>query len=290
MLAPKLLEWFEWQQFLTRLHIAVDVGWHDPHPMTKPFVTHALIASALAFSLSAAAQTPVLAGAAKWADSAAREINRATIEGDINRFHGARTLLEHALRLYPNDAILLHYRGYEAYREAGLMYALNRQSEIPALMQEASAALQKSDSLKPMPETHALLASTLGSLIGADQSLGPTLGPVIQEENSAAMSTGESNPRVWLLRGISAIYTPPEYGGGLAEAENQLSRAIDLFRIDAPVPPAPSWGRAEAFAWLGQVLQKENKPAAALVAYKKALELEPNYTWVKNGLLPSVKE
>src|ERR1700694_2035494 len=193
--------------------------------MTKPLLTFIAVASALAFSISAGAQTPALTGAAKLADSAAREINKATIEGDIDRLHAARTLLDHALASYPNDAVLLHYKGYEAFREGGLLYARNRQSEIPPLLKEASTALEKSDSIKPMPETHALRASALGSLIGADQSLAPTLGPEIQQEMSAAISMGPTNPRVWLLRGISTMYTPPEYGGGLSEAETQLSKA-----------------------------------------------------------------
>jgi tetratricopeptide (TPR) repeat protein len=170
------------------------------------------------------------------------------------------------------------------------MYGLNRQSEIPAFMQQASAALEKSDSIKPMPETHALRASALGNLIGADPSLGSTLGPEIQQEMSAAMAAGPTNPRVWLIRGISTIYTPPEYGGGLSEAETQLSKAVALFNLDQAIPPAPSWGRAEAYAWLGQVLQRENKPSEALAAYNRALALEPNYAWVKNGLLPSAKK
>lgn len=256
--------------------------------MTKPILAYALAASALTFSLTAAAQSPVLIGADKWADSAARVIDKAAIEGDIDQFHAARTLLKQALDSFPDNPILLHYKGYEAFREGGLMYGLNRQSEIPALMQEARLALEKSDSLSPMPEIHAVLASALGSLIGADQSLAPTLGPMVQTEMAAAMALGATNPRVWLLRGISAIYTPPQYGGGIPEAETDLSKAVDLFKTDHPVPPAPSWGRAEAYVWLGQVFQKENKSAQALASYRKALALEPNYTWVKSGLLPSV--
>lgn len=258
--------------------------------MTNPFFRHAVVVSAFAFSVSLTAQTPALTGAAKLADSAAREINKATIEGDVDRFHAARALLDHALASYPNDPVLLHYKGYEAYREAGLIYSLNRQSEIPALIHQASTALEKSDSIKPMPETHALRASAMGMLIGADPSLGSTLGPEIQEEMSAAMAAGPTNPRVWLIRGISTIFTPPEYGGGLSEAETQLSKAVALFSLDQPVPPAPSWGRAEAYAWLGQVQQRENKPSEALASYNKALALEPNYAWVKNVLLPSVKK
>jgi hypothetical protein len=43
--------------------------------MTNPFFRYAVVVSAFAFSVSTAAQTPALTGAAKLADSVAREIN-----------------------------------------------------------------------------------------------------------------------------------------------------------------------------------------------------------------------
>lgn len=115
------------------------------------------------FSIASSAQAPALVGAARFADSAAREINRGAIEGDINQLHAARTLLDAALALHPNDPLLLHYKGFEAYREASLMYAGNRQSEIAGLMRQAATDLARSDSIKTMPENHALLASVLAA-------------------------------------------------------------------------------------------------------------------------------
>jgi tetratricopeptide (TPR) repeat protein len=125
-------------------------------------------------------------------------------------------------------------------------------------------------------------------MIGGDQTLGPTLGPLIPQEMNAAVAMAPGNPRVWLLRGIQAFYTPVEYGGGLPVAESQLSRAIELFATDNPVPPAPSWGKAEAYVWLGQVLQKQNRIAEARTAYNKALAIQRDYPWVTYSLLPSL--
>jgi tetratricopeptide (TPR) repeat protein len=105
---------------------------------------------------------------------------------------------------------------------------------------------------------------------------------------TAATTLGPSNPRVWLLKGIQAIYTPAQYGGGLAIAEEQLKRSIQLFVTDAPTPPDPSWGKAEAYVWLGQALQKQNRPAEARTAYQQALALQPDYPWVTYSLLPSL--
>jgi tetratricopeptide (TPR) repeat protein len=258
--------------------------------MTRPTLSSMMVACAVMLPSVSGAQSPALAGAAKWADSAAREIDKASIASDLPRMQAVRTLLDRALVAFPNDPLLLHYQGFELYREAGLLDGLRRSAEVPALMEKARVVLEQSNAVKPMPETHALLSSIYGRMIGADPSLGMTLGPQSQEEMSAAVATGLTNPRVWLLRGISSIYTPAEYGGGLSIAEGQLNKAIELFGNDHPVAPAPSWGKAEAYMWLGQVLQKESKAADAIVAYDKALALEPNYTWVKSMLLPSVKK
>jgi tetratricopeptide (TPR) repeat protein len=233
---------------------------------------------------------PVLTGADKWADSAARLIDKATLAGDLQGLRSAGSLLDRALSAYPNNPLLLHYQGYELYREAGLLEGLGGSgaAEAPLVAAGARTKLQQSLAFRPFPETHALLAMVMGSMIAADRLSAPILGPQIPLEMNAAVTSGPSNPRVWLLRGIQSFYTPTQYGGGLTVAEQQLRRAVELFATDNPTPPAPSWGKAEVFVWLGQVLQKENRLAEARAAYNDALALQPNYPWITYSLLPSL--
>lgn len=233
---------------------------------------------------------PMLTGAAKWADSAGRLIERATIAGNLEGLRNASRLLDQALAAYPNDALLLQYQGYELYREAGLVDAVSptAKAELPLLAATARVKLLESLAAQPLAETHALLAMTMGRMIGLDQIYSPTLGPLIPKEMNAAITIGPNNPRVWLLRGIQSFYTKPEYGGGLPVAETQLNKAIELFATDNPTPPAPSWGKAEAYVWLGQVLQKQNRIAEARAAYNSALAVERDYPWVTYSLLPSL--
>jgi tetratricopeptide (TPR) repeat protein len=233
---------------------------------------------------------PILPGAAMWADSAARAIDKATIAGDLQGLRNARSLLDRALAAYPNDALLLHYQGYELYREAGLLDGRGGReaAEVPLIAATARTKLQQSLAAGSIPETHALLAMVMGRMIGADQTNGPILGPQIPQEMNAAVQTGPTNPRVWLLRGIQAFYTPTQYGGGLPTAETQLNKAIELFATDNPAPPAPAWGKAEAYVWLGQVLQKQKRIAEARAAYNSALSVQPDYPWVTYSLLPSL--
>lgn len=233
---------------------------------------------------------PMLTGAAQWADSAGRLIEKATIAGNLQGLRNAGLLLDRALLAYPNDALLLQYQGYGLYREAGLLGggSPSEKAELPLVAATARVKLLESLAAHPFPETHALLAMTMGRMIGLDQIYSPTLGPLIPKEMNAAISMGPTNPRVWLLRGIQSFYTKPEYGGGLPVAETQLNKAIELFATDNPTPPAPAWGKAEAYVWLGQVLQKQNRIAEARAAYNNALTVERDYPWVIYSLLPSL--
>jgi tetratricopeptide (TPR) repeat protein len=248
-----------------------------------------LACSALAISSAAFAQAPALIGAGKWADSAAREIDAATSAGDLTRLRSTRTLLDRALVAFPNDALLLHYKGYELHREASLQEGIGHPSDVEPLLDQARTVLEQSLAVKPMPETHALLSSVLGRLIGFHPIKAMFLGPQSGSQMTDALALAPNNPRVWLLRGIGAMFTPSQFGGGLTAAEQHLKKAAELFEADHPVPPAPSWGRAETYAWLGQIYQKQNKPDDAVTAYNKALELDPKFNWVRNVLLPSVK-
>ena len=235
-------------------------------------------------------QGPTLGGSAGWADSAARLIDKATVKGDLRGLRSARSLLDKALIAYPNDALLLHYQGYELYREANLLDGLGGSdaSDVPLVAATALTKLQQSLAAGAIPETHALVAMVMGRIIGLDQTSGPRLGPQIPQEMNAAVQIGHTNPRVWLLRGIQSFYTPLQYGGGLPTAETQLNRAIVLFETDNPTPPAPSWGKAEAYVWLGQVLQKQNRIAEARTAYNNALAIQRDYPWVTGSLIPSL--
>gem|GEM_PF-4214011 len=56
---------------------------------------------------------PILTGAAKWADSASRLIDKATFAGNLQGLRNAGLVLDQALTAYPNDALLLQYQGYE---------------------------------------------------------------------------------------------------------------------------------------------------------------------------------
>jgi len=225
-----------------------------------------------------------LTGAIKWADSARVAIEAAAASGDAQRLEGARALVERALTVYPNDPLLLHYQGYALYREASQLVGRQQMAAAAPLVERAAAALEQSEQRRPMPETLALLAMLYGQQIAIDPSKGMTLGMLAGQTMGEAAGMGPNNPRVSLLRGMTALFTPPEYGGGLAIADEHLTRALVQFESDHPAPGLPAWGRAEAHVWLGQVRLRAGDTTRAVAQLREALAVAPDHAWAKSLL------
>lgn len=243
----------------------------------------------LAITATAGAQAP--AGTAKWADSiqVLVSMDEVRLGNDLDQ---AVALAERVLAVSPNDATMLHYKGFALYRKASRMMGSGaKESDIKTVLEEADEVFEKASTLHKWPETTALHSAVIGQLIGIGGMMaGMRLGSKADDLMSEAMALGPSNPRVLLLRGVSAMYKPKMFGGGMEKAEKDISRAIELFASDKPTSPLPKWGRAEAYAWLGQVHAAEKRIPEARAAYAKALELQPEYGWVKQALLPALEK
>jgi tetratricopeptide (TPR) repeat protein len=230
-----------------------------------------------------------LTGRDKWADSARREIEAANAAGNLDRLKEARAMLERALTAFPNDPLLQHYQGYALYREATVMQGMKRdEKEIRAVLEAADDVLGLSAKKLDLPETYAIQSSVIGQMIGSNPLRGMTMGPRSSGAMDRALELGAKNPRVWLMRGISAMFTPGMFGGGEDRAEEYLNKAVALFATDAPAPPAPAWGRADAYIWIGQLRQQQGRLADARKAYTTALEIQPDNGWVRHVLLPAL--
>jgi tetratricopeptide (TPR) repeat protein len=248
----------------------------------------ACFAALSAFTASAAAQSPALTGAARWADTVQRTLNAAVMAGDVNAMRAGRGLAERALLAFPGDALLLHYQGTAIWREAQLRLGMQQEDEAMVLFERAIAVLQRSAAARQLPETQAIIASAYGSLAGGGMTAGIRYGPRANEAEGLARELGPQNPRVLLLSGIAAYYKPAVFGGGKEKARTAVTQAIAAFAREHVAAPQPAWGHAEAYAWLGQFEAAEGNREAARGAYSRALELAPQYTWVSRVLLPAL--
>lgn len=219
---------------------------------------------------------------AKWPDTLSREIDRAYLSGDLVKVRAASALADRVAAAFPNDGLILHYQAFALYREASVMTGVGENAG--KVLDRASGLLERSAKLRPLAETYSLMSSVDGLLIAQNPSRAMELGVEAGQVQGQAFGMAPTNPRVWLIRGMGSMYTPPEYGGGLKQAEDQIRKAIELFKTDAPKPGEPSWGKAEAHVWLGQVYEQMNQKDKAAAEYKAALEIEPNFAWARTLL------
>lgn len=250
-----------------------------------PAYVAALIASLIPASRAGAQQW----SAEHWADTVSVAIDAATRSGDVGRLEATRSLVARATAAYPDDPLLRHYEGFLLYRLVTVGGATLGPSITTAYLDGARDALERSVARRPMAESYLLLSEIYSRQAAADPAHAAALGAAVALERARAMSLGARNPRVYLLAGIAALYAGEDAGGGTAAAERLLTRAVELFGHDGAHPPDPTWGRAEAYAWLGQVYERTGRKPAAAESYERALALEPDNVWVRDVLLPAVR-
>jgi uncharacterized membrane protein len=214
-------------------------------------------------------------------------LERAVSQGDLSQVVTHRNELARLAVDHPSHALLQYYVGYAWYRESTLR---TDRDGRPEALDSAEAALERSARLLRLAETYALLSTVIGQQIGGSPWKAMLHGARVSSEMEKAAALGPDNPRVALLQGINAYYSPPAFGGGMDRARRALERAITLFAGDRPPPLMPSWGEAETWAWLGRVRARSGDTAGARAAYETALRLDPSYLWVSRVLLPALRE
>lgn len=141
-----------------------------------------------------------------------------------------------------------------------------------------------------LAEAYALQAALMGLKIANAPHLGASWGARVGAAQAKARSVGRLNPRVELVEGMGALFTPAEYGGGADVAESALRRSLSLFEQERSDKEWPNWGRFDVHVWLGQALAARGDKALARAHYEKALAIEPQSDWVRHALLPQVSD
>ena len=102
-----------------------------------------------------------------------------------------------------------------------------------------------------------------------------------------AVTSGPENPHVIYHRGITHLMAPGPFGDRDA-ARRRLREAVAMFERALEEEPF-AWGYAEALAFLGLALARDDDETRAEEYYERALQIEPGYVWVRDELLPDLR-
>ncbi|MEJ2613920.1 MAG: tetratricopeptide repeat protein [Ignavibacteriaceae bacterium] len=202
-----------------------------------------------------------------------------------------RGVFERILNDNPENDLALYYLTYSDYLLS--IYSMKNEKEffdkvIDEAIKNGEKYLSKNEN---SAEMLALMSTIYGIKISVNPELAQTLGPKNFSMISKALGLAPDNPRVLLEAGISKFNAPSYYGGSKTEALKYFQKSVENF--EKPVTEdslQPDWGHLNALAWLGMSYSALNEYGKAIEVYKKALEINPDYRWIKYQLLPEAQE
>ena len=137
-------------------------------------------------------------------------------------------------------------------------------------------------------EALSLLSSAYGEQIRQKPETAEALAPKALELMKEADKIDPENPRVQFLTGKLLLTLPKKFGGDKNKSLIHLQKAIKLFEEGNEADDEIGWGYIFALTWLGINYSEINDYQSAIDTYNKALEVDPDFVWINNTLLPGV--
>jgi tetratricopeptide (TPR) repeat protein len=204
----------------------------------------------------------------------------------------ARAYFERLLTDPSKAWLVRYYIGLTDYRLETFYFSKQDKEKAKQFIDDGIDQLQQCiESKEDFAEAHSLLSSLYGNKIAVSPFSALTLGPKSGKEMGKAKELEPKNPRNYLIAGWSAYFTPKMFGGSNDKAKKYFVQAIayfDSFQVTDPL--LPDWGHDEAYAWLGVAQMKDEEFEGAKTNFNKALEINPEYGWVKYNLLPALQK
>jgi len=110
-------------------------------------------------------------------------------------------------------------------------------------------------------------------------------GPKSEKLISRAIELDSELPQTWIRKASSEYFTPEAHGGNIEKSMETYKKAISLFEsMDSDL--SNNWEYLDALAWYGISQMRNQKGKDAQVTFEKALQIQPDFLWIKDVLLP----
>lgn len=135
---------------------------------------------------------------------------------------------------------------------------------------------------------YAYKSAFCGWWISLDHSKAPILGPEFLIDNIKAYKLDSMNIQANTDRGNFFFYAPKFIGGDANKAVKLYSKAI--FLMEQNGLDQENWQYFNSLILLGKAYTKAERFVEAEKVYEKMLAIEPDFSWVKDRLLPDLKK
>jgi hypothetical protein len=213
---------------------------------------------------------------------------------------GLKRLREEVVPLAADPAwgYLAHYwAGFASWRTAinGASHGLGL-AELQASLETASADFEAAIRLRgDFADGYAAAAgvnSWLPQFLQNDAAAFKERIERYQRYLARAKELAPDNPRVLWVEAAPYLFLPAERGGNTARAVELYRRMIEVAGPPVASSPLPDWGKPEGLMSLAFAHLKQAAPDvdSAEKEARAALGLRPDWSYVKDGLLPQIEK
>lgn len=199
-------------------------------------------------------------------------------------------LLEKARQTYPNDQEIAYQLSLAYYGMIGACRSLATCEKLLEKIKTAQGFVKK---LLTQNNTSSRYSALMGGLLAMEIEEKPAqmifLGPRCSNYINKSIEYDKRNPIAWVEKGNLLYHSPMVFGGDTKKAIASFEKAIKLFE-EFPNLKNENWQYLHAWVWLGLAYQDEGRVAEAKATFEQVLKLEPEFLWVKEVLIPGLKE
>lgn len=178
------------------------------------------------------------------------------------------------------ELALLNYE----YGYIGWCIGNKRFKDAKQYINRSQARMSKLKKVKAnIPIIHAYQSAYYGFEIGLNKLKAPFVGPKSIEEAEKSISLDKDNYFGYIQMGNIEYYMPSAFGGSKQKA---LQYYLKAKLIMDKIKPENDWTYINLIAIIGMTYQELNNPKKAEEYYKLALNISPDFKWVKNELYP----
>jgi hypothetical protein len=213
-------------------------------------------------------------------------------EKDLIKVRGE---FERILQLKKNQWIVNYYMAYIDYSIATGAMNDKDNDKIKKYTQSGFAMLDKSIEQKDdFSDAYVLKMSLSFNRWMYEPDKMEDIMSSTQQADAMALKLDPANPRYYLMKGISAFYTPESFGGGADAAITLLQKSFDFFQTRKEAEEYyPDWGYEMTCGFMAIAFMKRDKEGdldKAKTFIDKGLEKYPDSGFLKNSVMKQYEE
>ncbi|WP_372949142.1 hypothetical protein [Mariniphaga sp.] len=216
-----------------------------------------------------------------------QQVYQAYISGKMENWKTAIDAMEKQKSNQPTDILeLINYQyGYVAW-----CLGNDKKNEAKHYLSLLDNNLEKLKSLSgESAEYHSYTAAAYGFKIGLSNWRAPFFGPKSMDHAEKAMKKDSLNFQANMEMGNIWNHMPAMFGGSDEKALSYYSKALKIMESKSEEIKRHNWIYLNLLTLVGQMQQEMGNPYQAKKYFEQALKIEPNFVWVKEELLPSLK-